>query len=610
MVSADVEGDTGERAIWQRLRWLLDPVYLPLLVVGFVAQLTGLVLLAPVVVLVGLVLGALADLGTADERNVLRGRLRRFGLGFLLRVAFRALPMIAVVTLAGVPTWAAIGYVGAILLLAVATRAVAYAYGKVLRAAPAVAERNLDDGSGLADLLDGLRQRRLRTIGLLAALEIPLALGLWAAADGHGPAGAAGVWTGAVLGGTSALVLVVTTAVVGRRALHLLRSGTLERARESLEAAIADTGAEVVLYFSGDRDGTYQINQWLPVLEQLDRPVLILLRERGHLERMPPTRHPVVWARRHRDVEVALAGDPRVVLYVATAGRNIHFLRYGRPRHVFLNHGDSDKISSANPVVKVYDRLFVAGEVAIERYRAAGVDLDDDRFAIVGRPQLDRLLDQGGRVGDGPPTLLYAPTWEGFFDAADYSSLERSGEALIRHVLTHHPQVRVVFKPHPASGSVQPGARTARDRVAALLREAGDPHLLAEDHPDLDLLDWFDRADVLVSDVSAVVTDFLATDKPYLVTNPRGLEPERFREMFPSHHAAYLLAADLADLSERLAAAFGDDPLAAERAAMKRRVLGEHPDGALASFVAALDAEIARAERDAEHVVNTFAYDR
>jgi hypothetical protein len=298
------------------------------------------------------------------------------------------------------------------------------------------------------------------------------------------------------------------------------------------------------------------------------------------------------------------------VLYVGTAGRNIHFLRYGRPLHVFLNHGDSDKVSSANPVVKVYDRLFVAGPLAIDRYRDAGIDLPADRYEVVGRPQLDAVLDGRRRIGDGPTTLLYAPTWEGYFEAADYSSLERSGEQLIRHVLANHPDLRIVFKPHPASGTVRPGAGAAVQRITAMLRDAGGPHIIAADQPAIDLLAWFDRSDVLLSDISAVVTDFLATDKPYLVTNPRGLSIEQFRASFPSHHAAYVVDQDLSNLDAQLAAATGEDPLAADRAAMKARVLGDLPDGSFAAFTAAIARTSNDAAAHAARVVNTFSYER
>jgi CDP-glycerol glycerophosphotransferase (TagB/SpsB family) len=219
------------------------------------------------------------------------------------------------------------------------------------------------------------------------------------------------------------------------------------------------------------------------------------------------------------------------------------------------------------------------------------------------------VLDGRRRADYGPPTLLYAPTWEGYYEAADYSSLERQGAALVRYVLSAHPNVRIVFKPHPMSGAVRAAAAGARDEVTRLLREAGAPHVLAVDQPDLDLLAWFDRSDVLLSDISAVVTDWLHTDKPYLVTNPRGLEVEEFHARFPSHRAAYLVHADLSGLDEGLRAAFGDDPAADERAKMKAAVLGEHPDGPMASFEHALSDVLAWAERDAERVRNTFAYE-
>ena len=36
-------------------------------------------------------------------------------------------------------------------------------------------------------------------------------------------------------------------------------------------------------------------------------------------------------------------------LYPANAGKNIHLLRLPGIRHVFIGHGDSDKVASINP---------------------------------------------------------------------------------------------------------------------------------------------------------------------------------------------------------------------------------------------------------------------
>ncbi len=607
MAAIDVDdGDGGIDAARRRFHGTYERVYAPLLIGAGLAQLLAVVWQHVTLAVVALAVGAVADLLTADERNVLRGRLRRVGLGLLQRIVYRAALLLAVLGPAGVPRAVLFAYVAGLLVLGLASRLIGYALQQVLRESPALPARNLPSDLPFADVFLHLQLRRLLLLAWVGALEVPLAVAL---ALGHLDS-ASGRLAGLVLAIVTSVAMLVLAATVALRARRLLHSDAIRRYESALGAAIVDSGARVVAYFTGEQEATYQLNQWVPVFERLDRPVLYLLREAHHLEALLPTRNPVIVARRHRDVEVALASDPMVVLYVSTAGRNIHFLRYGRPKHVFLNHGDSDKVSSANPVVKVYDRLFVAGQIGIDRYREAGIDLADDRFVVVGRPQLDRVLDERRRVGDGPATLLYAPTWEGFFDAADYSSLERSGEAIVRHVLTHHPDVRIVFKPHPASGTVRPAAAAARRRVTALLRDAGAPHVLAADQPDLDLLAWFDRSDVLLSDISAVVTDYLATDKPYLVTNPRGLDRDEFRARFPSHHAAYVVAADLADLEAQLTAALGDDPLAVDRAEMKRRVLGDLPDGSFVAFSQAVDQAFADAQRDAARVVNTFAFDR
>jgi hypothetical protein len=311
---------------------------------------------------------------------------------------------------------------------------------------------------------------------------------------------------------------------------------------------------------------------------------------------MLPTRWPILYCRRTRDVEEALTPSARVALYVSNAGKNIHLQRFPHIEHVFLNHGDSDKASSANPVVRVYDLLFVAGEVAVDRYRDGGVDIPRDRFRIVGRPQLDAIEAKPIPVSNGSLTVLYAPTWEGLFAEADYSSVEPMGVDLVRGILRHRPDVRVVFKPHPMTGKVRPASRAAQETIVELLREAGQPHVVASDHPEVDLFAWFDGADVLVSDISAVVTDWLATGRPYLVTNPRDLPADEFDRAYPSHAGAYRVGRDLTDLPVALDDALDGDPLAARRADMARRVLGDHPEGPQATFDRAIREVIDLAE--------------
>ncbi|MCC5947055.1 MAG: CDP-glycerol glycerophosphotransferase family protein [Nitriliruptoraceae bacterium] len=585
-----------------RIGQVFHPAYLTLALGGLLLQLLGLALGSVVVAVIGLVVGAGADAATSNERHPRRSQLRRAGLGIVQRGSIRALLLFGAIAqqseLGAEPIW----YPIAVVAVIASARAYQLVCTRLLREQPALGVRNIADDLELTWVFDRVRRRRTLGVALFIALEIPLALAVaWSLAGQQ--LGAVGIAGGLVLtafGAVCIAALRVRRFVTDRRA---------EAYTAQLRDRIAGHGADVLVYFTGDADATYQLNQWVDVIDRLEQPVMFVIRERVHERAMRPTRWPVVVSPKHADVEVALAADPKVVLYVANAGRNIHFLRYARPRHVFLNHGDSDKISSANPVVKCYDRLFVAGELAIERYRAAGVNLPDDRFAIVGRPQLDGVLTDRRRIGDGPTTVLYAPTWEGYFDAADYSSLERQGLTLVERILANDLGVRLVFKPHPLSGLVRPAAARAVRRIEELIRASGAPHTVASDQPEFDLLDWFDRSDVLLSDISAVVTDFLHTGKPYLVTNPRSLSRSQFDASFPSHTAAYVLTGALDDLEENLAAAVGTDPLAKARQRTAVRVLGVHPHGPFESFTNAINAEIAVSEVHGRGVLNTFSYE-
>jgi hypothetical protein len=106
------------------------------------------------------------------------------------------------------------------------------------------------------------------------------------------------------------------------------------------------------------------------------------------------------------------------------------------------------------------------------------------------------------------------------------------------------------------------------------------------------LYECFNQADLLVSDISSVVSDFLAAGKPYVVTNPEGLGEDEFREKFPTAGAAYLLGPDCAGLAGMLAqaAAPGEDPLAEARRELRRYLLGPDKPDALTRFSDAVEA--------------------
>jgi hypothetical protein len=363
---------------------------------------------------------------------------------------------------------------------------------------------------------------------------------------------------------------------------------------------------QAIVYMSADAgQSQYILNQWVPTIERLNQPAFIMVREASHLEPIRPTSLPVVYAPITRHCEVLTRPTVRLAYYLANAGKNVHLLREARIRHVFLNHGDSDKSTSANPVARVYDEVWVAGDAAIDRYESAGIHMPRKQYAIVGRPQVEPLR-VGPLPADRQRTVLYAPTFEGYYEESNYSSLERMGPQLIQRLLAQYPDVRVIFKPHPASGVQRPGMAEARVAIVDTLGRANGGHLYVGPESELTLYECFDMADVLISDISSVVTDFLYTERPLITSNPRRLPRDRYFHTFPTQRASYILERSLDNFTQILDDVLGGDSLRAQRLEMKRYVLGDHPNGPTATFIAQSDRLTMEATEHMASIRNEF----
>src|SRR5690606_17246717 len=153
---------------------------------------------------------------------------------------------------------------------------------------------------------------------------------------------------------------------------------------------------------------------------------------------------------------------------------------------VFIGHGDSDKLASVNPFSKVYDEVWTAGRAGRDRYAVADVGVRDEDIVEVGRPQLAAIRPWEGVSEGRMPTVLYAPTWEGWDDNPGNTSILRAGENIVRRLVTAEPAVRVLYKPHPFTGTRSPEAKAAHERIAALVEQAAaeraaDPRFSADE---------------------------------------------------------------------------------------------------------------------------------
>ena len=223
----------------------------------------------------------------------------------------------------------------------------------------------------------------------------------------------AGIWRSEVTAWAwlvTALAMTVVPAVWMTRSVRRILAG--RQIERSLAHAVIEYAPEFVLYTSRPDDASYQVLMWLPYLERTGRRFLIVARTNDAAEAIATqTAIPVVVRRGVAELDDVVQPSLRAAFYVNASSGNGAFVRYNQLTHVYLGHGDSDKPPSYNPTHAMYDKIFAAGEAAIERYAAHGVKIAREKFEVVGRPQVETV--QPGRAGVVPQTVLYAPTWRG-----------------------------------------------------------------------------------------------------------------------------------------------------------------------------------------------------
>ncbi|MEU4366421.1 CDP-glycerol glycerophosphotransferase family protein [Micromonospora chersina] len=390
----------------------------------------------------------------------------------------------------------------------------------------------------------------------------------------------------AFTGAVGWIALAVAVAALGLTLVTGLQGLKLVRARRNGEAKLlkALTAYEPVflVHWNAPAGTAYQLAMWLPYLERLNRKFFVLVRNQTNFhEVVGLTKAPVVMRMGLNQLDEVIAPSLRAAFYVNTATVNNHVVRYTNLKHIQLNHGDSDKVPSHNPVFRLYDKNFVAGQAAIDRFAANGVSMPAEMFTIVGRPQVENVAIATAPIASiANPRVLYAPTWAGFYADSNYSSL-LVGYDIIKALVARG--CSVVFRPHPYS---QRSAALARecDRIRTLLAEDrrtnGRPHVFgAEAEVAMTVADCFNASDAMVSDVSSVVADYLYSEKPFAmvaVSTPAA----RFPEAFPLARAAYVIDAHggrLEGLDTALDDLLDSDPLAAARRDLKKYYLGDIP---------------------------------
>ena len=301
--------------------------------------------------------------------------------------------------------------------------------------------------------------------------------------------------------------------------------------------------ASIAVYFDGKMNQIYQINVWIACFKQLDlkHPIVILVRDTSVFKHLiETTDFSVVLAVTINDVTKFYENNNfKCILYVNHAARNFQSLIQNKSFHIHINHGESDKLSTITNQAKAYDFVFITGPAAFNRYKFNLIRKDMKRFVQIGRPQLEHI-DRIENISfnyvtttnnsdliepesqetelmiekDDMITLLYAPTWEGTHDSMNYSSIDWIGKKIIK-VLLAHPRIRLIYKPHPNTGSRKENVKKANQEIIKMVKESPDAAYIDKG----DVLSLFAFTDIALFDNSTVAIDYLKISKPMLITD-------------------------------------------------------------------------------------------
>jgi CDP-Glycerol:Poly(glycerophosphate) glycerophosphotransferase len=364
-----------------------------------------------------------------------------------------------------------------------------------------------------------------------------------------------------------------------RRAVQSFRAKTRDRAAQAAHAAVERYAPEVVLYFAATTPELYQVRMWLEPMSRLNRRVAVVLRSYEVMDALGDIAIPTICTPYNGTIAALALPDPVVALFVTHSGNNLPMLRRPEARTVFVGHGDSDKADSVNPYARVYDQVWVAGPLGRRRYDAAEVGVADRAIVEIGRPQVrPPQLNPPLRT-----TIVYAPTWEGWGDDPHHSSLATIGPALVDALLARDVEVR--YRPHPLTGRRNKEVRIASQQIIDKVGRVPPGETLTE---------TFESASALIGDVSSVISEFLAFDRPYAVPDTRGLGRDAFHARFPSTAGGMVIEADLEGIDALVvAAADGPDSTRTARRELLADALGD-PSTSQARFADAVTLLLAQ----------------
>lgn len=197
------------------------------------------------------------------------------------------------------------------------------------------------------------------------------------------------------------------------------------------------------------------------------------------------------------------AASLSTLIYITDKNENMGLMRaYPGLVHVCGHHGDSEKHSSFSRLPAGYDFLLVADAHSMMRYIRADIQMAPNRMIPIGNTVIDEV--EFTEAQSEFSRLLFAPTFEGYSDSANFSSLASAHEAI---TAWQDGQSRIaLMRAHPGTGKRLP-------EYKKIATEFPKPQI-SEVKGKAEQFNW---SDFLVADISGVTSEYLFTGKPIVI---------------------------------------------------------------------------------------------
>jgi CDP-glycerol glycerophosphotransferase (TagB/SpsB family) len=172
--------------------------------------------------------------------------------------------------------------------------------------------------------------------------------------------------------------------------------------------------------------------------------------------------------------------------------------------------------------------------------------------------------------------ILIAPTWAGFNEDAQFSTLHYLPELISSIISLKKNNIRFIFRPHPYSLDNDTENKKTIAAIKKILSNHSPENIALSKNS---IYEDFNTSDLLITDISSVPIDYLASGKPIIHLDihnlkERALNDSRFKKYIP---CTYLIEKDLSNIDDIITEIMLEDSLSSLRNDVCKYYLGYPP---------------------------------